>query len=144
MRQINEHGLAIIKESEGLYLEPYTCPGGYYSIGYGNRTHALEFDKITEEQAEEFLLEDLNDTYQHLAIICQHIPLTDNQWSALCSFVYNVGSGKFLNSTLLLKLKAGDYDGAANEFGRWVYAKGKKLNGLIVRRAKERSLFLES
>lgn len=143
MRTINEHGLAIIKESEGLSLIPYICPGGYYSIGYGNRTHALEFNKITEEQAEEFLLEDLNDTYQHLAILCQHIPLTDNQWSALVSFVYNVGSGKFSNSTMLKKLKAGDYLGAGDEFGRWVYAKGKKLNGLIIRRAKEESLFLE-
>ena len=144
MRQINEHGLQIIKVSEGLSLTPYVCPGGYLSIGYGNRTHAHEFDLITEEQAEEFLLEDLNDTYQHLAILCQHIPLTDNQWSALVSFVYNIGSGKFSNSTLLRNLKAYDYLGAGDEFGKWVNGGGKKLRGLVIRRAKERSLFLET
>lgn len=144
MREINEKGLQIIKDSEGLSLIPYTCPGGYLSIGYGNRTHAHEFDKITEEQAEQFLQEDLQDTYYHLAIVCNHIPLTDNQWSSLCSFIYNIGIGAFIGSTMLRKLRAGDYEGAGDEFGKWIHAKGKKLNGLIVRRAKERSLFLET
>jgi lysozyme len=142
-RPINEKGLAIIKESEGLSLTPYICPGGYPSIGYGNRTHATEFDIITEQQAEQFLQEDLEDTYYHLAITTQHLVLTDNQWSALVSFVYNVGIGKFIQSTLSRKLKAGDYEGAGNEFRKWVYANGKKLPGLIKRREKERSLFLE-
>ena len=143
MRAINEKGLAIIKESEGLSLIPYICPGGFLSIGYGNRTHAEEFDSITEEQAEQFLQEDLQDTYYGLAITTQHLILTDNQWSALVSFVYNVGIGKFIQSTLKRKLQAGDYEGAANEFTKWVYAEGKKLNGLVKRREKERSLFLE-
>ena len=144
MREINAKGLAIIKESEGLSLVPYFCPGNVLSIGFGNTTHAAEYDMITEQQAEEFLKEDLEMVQQHLAIVLQHVPLTDNQWSALVSFVFNIGIGNFIQSTLKRKLKEGDYQGAADEFGRWVYAKGKKLNGLIIRRAKERSLFLET
>ena len=143
MRSINEKGLAIIKESEGLSLLPYICPGGEISIGYGNRSHAAEFDIITEAQAEQFLQEDLEETYYHLAITTQHLVLTDNQWSALVSFVFNVGIGQFIQSTLKRKLQAGDYEGAANEFRKWVYAKSKKLPGLVKRREKERSLFLE-
>lgn len=144
MRHINEHGIAIIKASEGLFLKPYICAGGKLTIGYGNTSHAAEYDEITEEQAEEFLKEDVGDTEYYLGILTQHIPLTDNQWSALVSFVFNVGSHNFASSTLRSKLIAGDYLGAANEFGKWKYAGDTVLNGLITRRAKERSLFLET
>lgn len=143
MREINEKGLKIIKESEGLSLIPYICPGGELSIGYGNRTHAHEFDIITEQQAEEFLREDLENTQTQLGIVLQYVPLNDNQWSALVSFVYNIGISNFIQSTLKRKLNQGDYLGTANEFTKWVYAKKRKLTGLLIRRGKERSLFLE-
>ena len=107
MREINEKGLKIIKESEGLSLIPYICPGGELSIGYGNRTHAHEFDIITEQQAEEFLREDLENTQTQLGIVLQHVPLNDNQWSALVSFVYNIGISNFIQSTLKGKLNQG-------------------------------------
>ena len=146
MRHINEKGLQIIKDSENCELIVYTCPGGKRTIGWG---HVLADDTpdgftITQEQADNLLKEDLEMVQQHLAIVLQHVPLTDNQWSALVSFVFNIGIGNFIQSTLKRKLNEGDYQGAADEFGRWVYAKGKKLNGLIIRRAKERSLFLET
>ena len=68
--------------------------------------------------------------------------LTQNQFDALVSLTYNIGSGAFKNSTLLKKLNAGDYKGAANQFDVWVNAGGKRLQGLVNRRAKEKELFL--
>jgi lysozyme len=70
------------------------------------------------------------------------VPLTENQYSAVVSLVYNIGGTNFRTSTLLRKLNKGDYDGAANEFRRWVYAKHMVLGGLVARRERERELFL--
>ena len=142
-REINEEGLGIIKTYEGLELERYKCPGGVWTIGYGNTSNAMKFRKITKEQAEDFLQEDLHEVYRYLSLITRNIPLNGNQWSALVSFVFNIGIGAFINSTMLRKLKALDYEGASREFGKWVYSKGKKLDGLIKRRETERSLFLK-
>ena len=71
-----------------------------------------------------------------------HVPLTQHQFDALVSFVFNLGAGNFRTSTLLKKLNARDYDGAAQEFGRWVQAGGKTLPGLVRRREAESALFL--
>lgn len=71
------------------------------------------------------------------------VPLTQNQYDALVSLVFNIGRGSFARSSLLKKLNAGDMTGAAQEFPRWVYAKGKKLPGLITRRNDEMELFLK-
>ena len=146
MRHINEQGLAIIKDSENCELTVYTCPGGKRTIGWG---HVLADDTpdgftITQEQADNLLKEDLADAEEQVSIVTQHVPLTDNQFSALVCWNYNVGFQNMINSTLLKKLKAGDYPGAADEFERWIYSKGKKLPGLVIRRAKERALFLEA
>jgi len=63
-----------------------------------------------------------------------HVPLNKWQRAALIDFTYNVGSGNLAKSTLLRKLNAGDYDGACAEYRRWVYAKGRKFQGLVNRR----------
>lgn len=141
MRHINEKGLVIIKDSESLRLKRYKCPAGYWTIGWGHRDDTLL--EINEAQADEFLKEDVEGAEEDVDMLVE-VPITDNQFSALVSFVFNIGGTAFSKSTLLRKLNAGDYEGAADEFPKWVYAKGKKLNGLIIRRAKERSLFLES
>lgn len=69
--------------------------------------------------------------------------LTANQKAALIDFVYNLGAGAFGSSTLLKKLNAGDYKGAADEFPKWVYAGGRVLGGLVNRRKIERDLFIK-
>jgi lysozyme len=68
-------------------------------------------------------------------------PLNDEQFGALTSFVFNVGSKNFANSTMLKYLNNGEYPGAAKQFARWISSKGKPLDGLITRRACEASLF---
>ena len=70
------------------------------------------------------------------------MPLSQSQFDALVSLVFNIGGGAFRKSTLLQKLNAGDYAGASNEFMRWIKAKGRVLGGLVTRRAAERALFL--
>jgi lysozyme len=70
------------------------------------------------------------------------VPLEDGQFNALCSFVFNLGSGALQSSTLRRKINRGDYIGAANEFPRWVYAGGRKLKGLVRRREHERLMFI--
>ena len=132
---------AVIKHYEGLQLKAYKCPAGVWTIGYGHTRGVKECDVITEKQADLYLLDDLRDA-ENAVNIHTKVKLNQNQFDALVSFVYNLGSGNFKSSTLLKKLNAGDYIGAANEFKRWNKAGGKVLNGLVKRRASETNLFI--
>lgn len=93
----------------------------------------------TPEQCQQQLADDL---VKHAdALQCINQPLSDGQKAALISMSFNVGQRNLCQSTLVKKLNAGDYAGAAAEFDRWVYAGGKKLPGLVKRRAIERAMF---
>jgi lysozyme len=139
-----------IKKEEGLKLTVYLCPAGVKTVGWG---HAVEphdglklGDVITEERALQFLESDLIKAYHSLFRLV-HVPLTDNQQTALVSFIFNLGAGRFQASTLRQKLNRGEYKAAALEFGRWVYARDpvKGLitpQGLVSRRRREKLLFL--
>ena len=133
-------GKEIVKQFEGLRLKAYLCPAGIPTIGYGHTQGVSLGMTCTNEQADEWLDEDFfhakNDV---LAVV--RIPLRENQLDALTSFVFNLGVRKLIQSTLLKKVNAGDFVGAGAEFDKWVFAAGKKLNGLIARRAAERTLF---
>ena len=130
----------LIKEFEGLRLKSYKCPAGIWTIGWGHTKGIIEHDTINEAQAESFLDYDIlwaNRAVDDLVTV----PLNDFQRAALISFVFNLGKGKLMGSTLLRKLNTGDYLGAAKEFDRWVFANGTKLPGLVRRRAAERKMF---
>lgn len=131
----------IIKRYEGLRLEAYLCPAGVWTIGYGHTRGVKPGDKCTKEQANDYLLDDLRDAENAVNVMVKS-SLNQNQFDALVSFVYNLGSGNFKDSTLLRKLNERDYLGAANEFKRWNKAGGKVLNGLIKRRESEANLFI--
>lgn len=135
-------GLNLIKQFEGLRLRAYRCSADVWTIGYGHTASVDANDVITEEQAIKLLRQDIAESER---TINKHVlvPLTQNQFDALVSFVFNIGGGNFRASTLLKKLNAGDYDGAAPEFRRWVIAGGKTLPGLVPRREAESALFLE-
>lgn len=134
-------GIALIKESEHLELTAYLCPAGVWTVGYGHTVGVKKSDRITEAQAEKLLVDDLA-IYEAGVQSVVKVPLTQGQFDALVSFALNAGVGALRGSTLLKKLNAGDIEGAANEFGRWVNGGGKKLKGLVIRREKERELFL--
>ncbi len=138
--------ISLIKISEGFKSSPYLCPAGIPTIGYGstlyeNGTHVKLTDQpITEERATTIMRNQLVG-YESAVNRYVKVPLNQNQFDALVDFAYNAGVGNLQKSTLLKKLNARDYNGAAKEFDKWVYGGGKKLNGLVKRRSKERALF---
>ena len=134
-------GKSIVRKFEGCELTAYLCPAGIPTIGYGHTHNVKLGDTCTQQQAEEWLEDDFFYATSDVKAVVK-VPLTDNQLDALASFVFNLGVRKLIQSTLLKKLNAKDYTGAANEFDKWVFAAGKKLNGLIARRAAEKALFL--
>ena len=140
--RINQKGIDLIKECEGLCLNHYKCPAGFWTVGYGHTGKLAESDrKITPEEAEEILKQDLREFERGVEEMVK-VPLTENQFSALVSFSFNLGLGNLRKSTLLKKLNGGDFQGAAEEFPNWKKAGGRVLEGLIKRRAAERELFL--
>ena len=139
--QVGKKGIELIKEFEGLRFKSYLCPAGVWTIGWGHTRTAKEGQVITIEQAEKLLIADLRD-FESTVNAFVKVDLTQNQFDALVSFAFNVGSGAFRGSTLLKKLNSGDYQGASEEFPRWNKADGRVSIGLQKRREKERQLFL--
>jgi len=137
--RMNNVGLEIIKESEGLRLEAYNL-GGQWLIGYGHAATAHAGMTISEAQAEDLLRSDVKaseDGVRRLVVV----PINENQFSAMVSLAYNLGIGGYGRSTVLEALNTGDYDGAANAFLNHNRAGGKVNEHLTHRREQERDLF---
>lgn len=142
-RVINEVGLSLIKSFEGFSAVPYADTGGVWTIGYGHtREVTPNTPPISQESAQVLLQEDLS-TAQNEVVRLIKVSLTDNQFAALVSLVFNCGSAPLLK-TLGAKLNAEDYAGAADEFLKWDHDNGKVVDGLARRRSAERDLFLTS
>jgi lysozyme len=139
-RRINDEGLALIKQWEGLKLTAYLCPAKVWTIGYGSTLGVTESMKITKAKAEKLLLKDL-ERFEAAIERLVSVPLNDNQFAALVSWAFNVGEGAVAKSTLIRKLNAGDYDAVPQELARWNKAGGKVLTGLSNRRAAEAGLW---
>ena len=133
-------GLETIKQHEGVRTAAYLDAVQVPTICYGSTRKVYLGQRATLAQCEERLWEDA--TYAGRGVgRGVKVKLTQGQYDALVSFVFNLGETKFYKSTLLRKINAGDCTGAAREFDRWVFAGGKRLRGLVVRRADERKLF---
>lgn len=134
----------IIREFEGLSLNAYPDPasgGDPFTIGYGATGPGIRPGVTWSlSQAEARLADDVQRFMDGVSALLKIRP-TDSQLAAMTSLAFNVGLSAFAKSTLLRKFNAGDVRGAAAEFGRWVYASGKKMKGLERRRAAERKLF---
>lgn len=137
---ISKNGIALIKKFEGCRLTAYKCPSGLWTVGYGHTRGVKKGQKITQRQAEAYLLEDIK-TFENGVNKYVSVPLTQNQFDALVSFTYNCGLTAFKNSTLRKKLNAKDYAGAGKELLRWNKANGVVLDGLKRRRNAEKDLF---
>lgn len=136
--------LPIVRECEGLSLSQYLCPANVPTIGYGHviRNNDNFPDKISTKEAESILIQDLKNICRVMKPMIV-VELNPNQLAALLSFTFNVGITAFRASTLLRKINRGDdLIETADQFDRWVYAKGRKLTGLRLRRIKEKKLFL--
>lgn len=138
--KLSAAGLDLLKRSEGFRADAYQDSGGVWTIGYGTTKDVQPGDTCTEEQASQWLRRDvLSAEWAVMKLI--EVPMTQGQFDALVDFVYNLGEGALAKSTLLRKLNAGDYAGAAAEFPKWCHAGNQVLPGLVTRRAAERALF---
>ena len=146
MRKLNKASVDLIKEFEGWRSQAYKDSVGVWTIGYGHTSMAgsptvSSGMVISLETGEEILRRDLQ-KFQSSVEKYVKVDLNDNQYGALVSFTYNLGERNFSKSTLLKKVNAQDWSGAANEFRKWNKAGGKVLKGLVRRRDAERLLFL--
>ncbi len=136
-------GLSLIMSSEGLRTTAYPDPGTHgapWTICYGHTGPEVRPGlTVSHTQCERWLNED---TLKAQSVVQTYVdvPLKQGEYDAYTSFVYNLGEVRFRDSTMLLKLNAGDHAGACNQFPLWVYADGRVLEGLAVRRTKEQTL----
>ena len=140
---IGQKGIDLIKHFEGCELNAYKCPAGVWTIGYGHIKGVSEGMSITQEQAEQMLLDELKE-YENYINELVIVNLSQNQFDALVSWVYNLGPANLQSSTLLKVLNSGDYSGVPAQIERWNKAGGKVLEGLIRRREAESALFCEN
>ncbi|WP_273789645.1 lysozyme [Bartonella sp. ML70XJBT] len=145
MRKISQEGLALIQQWEGLRLNAYKDAIGVWTIGYGHTSAAgkpfvHKGMTMTEKQAEDLLRQDLRQ-FENTVEQAVQVSLTDEQFAALVSFCYNVGTRAFCNSTLLKKLNNGEYEAIPTELQKWTKAGGKRLQGLVHRRVAEAGLW---
>jgi len=149
--RVSQQGVDLVKMFEGLHklkddgmVHSYRCPAGKWTISWGHCKGVRSGMKVTMAQSEQFLLEDLE---EHGKIVKKYVnvPLSQHQYNALVSFVFNLGGGAFRSSTLLKKLNKGLYDEVPEQLMRWNKARvdGKltPLRGLTRRRAAEAAIF---
>lgn len=154
--KVSDGGVAFVARHEGIVLRAYDDfapakelkPGdavkGTLTIGVGHTGPDVHIGQtITEAEAMALLRADLG-TAEAAVNRLVTVPLTQNQFDALVSLVFNIGEGNFSKSTLLRRLNAGEREAAAGQFGRWNKSKGVELAGLTKRRAAERELFLKA
>jgi lysozyme len=146
LMSVSNKGVDLICEFEGEQLIAYDDGVGVWTIGFGtikypNGVRVKKGDTCTLDQAKEYMRHDLIE-FEHTVNSSVKVPLNQNQFDALVSLAYNIGSSAFKSSTLVKKLNAGDYQGAADQFGAWINAGGKRMQGLVNRRDREKLLFL--
>jgi len=137
----SEKTIESIKLFEGFSATPYLCPAGYMTIGHGHlikeSEKSLDWGKV---DFEELLRQDIEVTESAVLRLTRAI-LRNHQFDALVSFVFNLGPGAYQRSTLRAKVNRGEHDRVPNEFGRWIYANGRAMPGLVKRRNFEAMLY---
>jgi lysozyme len=146
--KISDNGLSLIKEFEGLSLNPYLDVVKIPTIGWGNTYYpdgkkvTLNDKPISEIEATELLSYVAQKDFGDKILQLVKVPLNQNQFDALVSICYNIGMGNFSKSTLLKKINQSDFKGASLEFEKWNKSGGVVLSGLVKRRLKEKALFI--
>jgi lysozyme len=139
--QVSEQGLNLIKAFEGFRSAPYRCPGGYQTIGYGHVIKPYEtWETITEDDAYLLLCKDVGIASRAVHRLI-HVPLNQNQFDALTSFTFNMGTGVLQRSTVRSCVNRGEHDVVPYELMKWVRAGGRIVPGLVKRRGIEARLY---
>ncbi len=141
MNEAIDHAIELIKRFEGIRHQPYFCPAGKLTIGWGSTRGVEPSMQITNQQAQEMLKEEVLELESEFQS-CVKVKLKDHELADLLSLAHNIGITRFRASTLLEKLNCGDKKGASAEFTRWVHVQGKRFPGLVKRRVAVKTLFL--
>ena len=136
----SQYGIDLIKHFEVCELEAYQCAAGVWTIGYGHTKGVQPGDQWSESHANHMLEVELEE-YENYVSTAVTVPLSQNQFDALVSWVYNLGNGNLTSSTMLKVLNSGDYAGVPAQIKRWNKAGGKVLEGLTRRRQAEADMF---
>lgn len=146
---ISEQGKRLIARFEGFDPELVNDDAGHCTIGFGHLVHLgpcdgsepAEFQRgITRQRGLELLAQETSEVAEVVSRLVT-VPLAQSQLDALVSFAFNVGQTSFASSTLLRLLNQGDYASVPAQIGRFVFAGGRRLPGLVARRAAEGRLF---
>lgn len=140
-QQVSELTKPVTKHFEGLRLEPYRDLAGFWTVGWGHRCPDNQ-KAITEVQAEFLLTEDLKKAFDQLtkkspALLSEK----PGRLGALTDFVFNLGIGRYQDSTLCKYVNLGDFEHIPEFLRKWVYGSGKVLPGLVLRRSAEIALW---
>lgn len=139
--KISQAGINLIKNFEAFRERAYLDGGGVPTIGWGFTKGVKLGQTMTRQEADaRFLVEIL--PFERCIAAKVKAPLSQNQYDALVSLIYNIGETNFSKSTLLTRLNERDYGAAGDQFLRWKYDNGKFVQGLLNRRIKERILFM--
>ena len=144
---LNEKGIALMHQFEGLKLTAYLCPAKVWTIGYGNTFYedgskVMRGQKVSKERAEQLFFNITNKNFAEPLLKLLKVQINENQFSALVCFAYNVGIGALTKSTLLRKVNTNPNDlTIRNEFLKWNKAGGRVLRGLTNRRIAEANLY---
>ena len=136
----SQEGIDLIKHFEGCELESYRCSANVLTIGYGTTKNVVEGMKITQNQAEEMLMKDLEEFEEYVEDLID-VKLEQHQFDALVAWTYNLGPTNLKTSTLRKVLNKGAYDDVPEQIKRWNKADGQVLKGLVRRRDAEALLF---
>ncbi|MWC17508.1 glycoside hydrolase family protein [Acinetobacter johnsonii] len=144
---VSPSGVDLICNFEGLRLKAYDDGVGVWTIGFGttkypNGIRVKKGDTCTLDQAKAYMQNDLK-SFEQTVNNTVKVPLNQNQFDALVSLAYNIGTNAFSKSTLVKKLNSNDIRGAADQFDLWVNAGGERMQGLVNRRTVEKALFLK-
>jgi len=138
--KISQEGINLIKKFEGCELEAYKCAAGVWTKGYGSTKGVKEGDTITQDEAEELLIKDL-EVFEKAVNDAVKVAMVQCQFDALVSWTFNLGPGNLNSSTMLKKLNGREFDEVSEQMKRWNKANGKTLDGLIRRREAEALLY---
>ena len=151
MIEVPQAAIELAKRFEGFHrvpkcdlnhAYPYLCPAGYWTIGYG-RLCDPSHPPITEEEAAGYLVEDMRVALKATLLYCPVLAAEPGgRLAAIVDFTFNLGAARLQMSTLRRRINQRDWQAAASELRRWVYAGGRVLPGLVKRRFDETVLFL--
>lgn len=139
----NQRGLELIGNAESCRTQPYMCPANVLTVGIGSTTNVQRGKTYTHEEIAAMWASDIKTAEKCVNLYANGQEMNDNQFSSVVSFAFNAGCGNLQTSTLARYANRQQWSEMCGQLNRWVYANGKKLNGLVKRRADEYQLCME-